>query len=70
MQGELIKLRKQHHLTQAEAAKMLGIHPDTYARKERGLQQFTSNEMFVLKDHFQLPMDIIFCPLTSRNATK
>jgi len=62
MQWNLIKLRKESGLSQKQIAKILKITEESYGSKERGQNQFKSNEMFILSHFFQLPIDQIFLP--------
>lgn len=55
-------LRKRRKMTQADLAGVLDISLAQYSRKERGIYEFTSDEMFKLKDYFGLPLDEIFLP--------
>lgn len=62
MQWNLIRLRKEAGLTQKDLAKMIGVNITTYVNKEAGEYQFKSNEMFILRDYFQKPIEDIFLP--------
>ena len=62
MQWNLIITRKEHKLSQAKIAEDLKMNKDTYGRKERGEAQFTMDEMFIISDYFDKPLDQIFLP--------
>lgn len=62
MQWNLIRLRKERKLYQEHVAKLIGVSTNAYGMKERGEQQFTADEMFLLSDYFDRPMDQIFLP--------
>lgn len=62
MQWNLIRIRKENGLTQKKMAEILGIGIDTYGKKERGILQFTQDEMFSLSRYFNLPLEEIFSP--------
>lgn len=62
MQWNLIRLRKENNIYQDHIAELLGISTNSYGAKERGKQQFTSDEMFKLSDFFGKSIDQIFLP--------
>lgn len=62
MQWNLIRERKTKKETQEDVAKLLGISKETYRLKEKGVQQFKADEMFVLADHFGKELSEIFLP--------
>lgn len=62
MQWNLIKLRKEHKLTQEKMAKISKLSVVSYGKKERGDIQFSLEEMFLISKHFKLPMEVIFLP--------
>lgn len=68
MQEKLMILRKRAKLTQSQLADVLGISLTQYSRKERGVFEFTGDEMFVIKDLFGLPLDDIFLPRGHQNG--
>lgn len=67
MQDNLILLRKNNNITQKKLANLIGISEVQYGKKEKGIAEFTQDEMFVIADYFELKVDDIFLP---RNATK
>ncbi|MDM5208444.1 MULTISPECIES: helix-turn-helix transcriptional regulator [Cytobacillus] len=68
MQWNLIRLRKEHNLTQKQVAECLGIDLTTYIRKENDRSQFKANEMFALKTLFNKKVDEIFLPTNCINS--
>lgn len=68
MQWELIKLRKNYKLSQEKMSKVLDMSLVSYGKKERGDIQFTSDEMFLLKEYFTLPIEQIFLPRDFTNS--
>lgn len=62
LQWNLIRLRKEHKLSQKDMANILGITQDSYGAKERGKQQFLHDEMFKIKHFFNRTIDEIFLP--------
>lgn len=68
MQEKLIKLRKSRDLTQDDLANYLNIVKKTYANKENGKTQFTSDEMFALARFFKRSIEDIFLPSTYQNG--
>lgn len=70
MQEKLLLLRKRHSYTQEYVANYLGISTKQYNYKERGLSEFTSDEMFKLGDLFDKKLDEIFLPRNHRNGDK
>lgn len=67
MQNNLILLRKNNNITQKKLAILLQISEVQYGKKEKGIAEFTQDEMFQIADYFNLKVDDIFLP---RNATK
>lgn len=67
MQWKLIILRRNKGLNQDDMAKILNISVDSYGRKERGQFQFTIDEMFLISEYFDKPVDEIFLPRNSIN---
>lgn len=70
MQENLLLLRKRHHYSQEYVAKYLGISSTQYGYKERGLYEFTQDEMFLLRDLFNMNMEDIFMPRNHQNGDK
>lgn len=62
MQGKLMILRKEHHQTQDDLAKFLGISKGSYKNKETGKTEFTMSEFYKLSKLYGVKMDEIFTP--------
>ncbi|CDX02171.1 Cro/C1-type HTH domain profile [Desulfitobacterium hafniense] len=62
MQEKLAALRRFHNLTQKDMADLIGVDLRTYINKESGQSQFKANEMFIISQKFQKPIDQIFLP--------
>jgi DNA-binding XRE family transcriptional regulator len=62
MQEWLAALRRYHNLSQKDMARLIGVDLRTYINKENGRSQFKANEMFVIAQKFQKPIDQIFLP--------
>lgn len=60
MHHKLYVARRENRLKQAEVAKKLMIHRVSYSRKERGEQDFTLNEAFILAKLFNTTVDQLF----------
>lgn len=65
MQIKLYELRKNADLTQIQLAEKLGISANQYGKKERGQQEFTQDEMFLLSKLFNKSISDIFLPRRS-----
>lgn len=70
MQEKLINLRKVYNVRQKELAEYLNISEKTYCNKEKGISQFTSDEMFALSKYFKKSLEEIFLPSTYQNGNK
>ncbi|WP_044737159.1 helix-turn-helix transcriptional regulator [Geobacillus kaustophilus] len=70
MQEKLLVLRKKKGITQKELASYLGISVRAYSMKERGERQFTLDEMFKLRDFFDMRIEDIFLPRGHQNGDK
>ena len=68
MQEKLLILRKNENITIKKMGEILKIAPKTYSEKERGLAEFTQDEMFELGKKFNLNIDQIFLPRGHRNG--
>lgn len=68
MQDKLVNLRKVYGVRQNELAIYLDITLKTYRNKEKGISQFTANEMFKLAQYFRKPLEDIFLPTTYQNG--
>lgn len=62
MQENLLILRTKKKMTKTEVAKYLGMSTKTYSAKEKGEYEFTSDEMFKLRDLFNENLENIFLP--------
>lgn len=62
MQEKLLILRKNKNITIKKMSEILKIAPKTYSEKERGLAEFTQDEMFEIGRKFNLNIDQIFLP--------
>lgn len=62
MQEKLLILRKRNNYSQQFIADKLSISVSQYGSKERGRVAFTSDEMFLMKDLFDCPLEDIFLP--------
>lgn len=49
-------------------AELLNISLKTYSNKENGLTQFDMDEMFMLARYFNVKVDELFTPSSSRNV--
>ena len=62
MQEKLLVIRKKENISIKKMSEYLGITPKTYSEKERGLAEFTQDEMFEIGRKFNLNIDQIFLP--------
>ena len=53
-------LRQRRNYTQADCAKLLGVAPLNYGRRERGAAEFTLNETKILLDLFRFDSRVLF----------
>lgn len=65
MQWNLLRIRKENKLSQAKMAEILKIDYTTYHNKETGKSKFNSDEMFLISNLFNLPIEDIFLPTNS-----
>lgn len=65
MYWNLIKLRKESGLSQTKMAELIGGTYLTYGQKESGKANFNIEEMMIIKDYFDMPLDYIFLPSKS-----
>lgn len=70
MQEKLLVLRSKHNYSKTFLASKLGITVQTYSKKERGDYEFTSDEMFILKNLFEEKLEDIFLPRNHQNGDK
>lgn len=63
-------MRKERNLNQKDMASVANLNKDAYGRKERGESQFRLDEMFLISEFLDKPMDEIFLPRKCiKNAT-
>ncbi|CDQ22633.1 helix-turn-helix transcriptional regulator [Halobacillus karajensis] len=67
MQTKLKGIRSYHKITAEEMAKEIGVHKDAYLGKENGRTEFKLNEMFTIAKRFNMRVDDLFSPTTSRH---
>ena len=60
-----MRLRKENKLSQADMAKILNMSTTAYHNKETGKSHFIIDEMFAIRNLFNLPMEDIFLPSDS-----
>lgn len=70
MQEKLLLLRKRHGLSQSDLAKRLGMSKTQFGLKERGIYEFTSDEMFEASELFNEKIEDIFLPRGHQNGDK
>lgn len=57
---KLKALRVEHGLKQTDVAKLIGMHENTYVRKENGITEFTESEIIAICKLFNKRPDEIF----------
>lgn len=62
MQWELIRLRTENNETQQDLANLINLSESGYRKKERGVNQFKGDEMFIIARHYNKAMEDIFLP--------
>jgi len=70
MQEKLILLRERKKFSKTFVAKFLGLSLNQYSLKERGQYEFTQDEMFLLRDLFDVSLENIFMPRNHRFGDK
>lgn len=70
MQEKLLLLRKRHGYSQKFIAKKLGISDTQYGLKERGVYEFTADEMFKASELFDEKIEDIFLPRSHQYGDK
>lgn len=70
MQEKLLLLRKRHGFSQKFVAEKLGISDTQYGLKERGVYEFTADEMFRASALFNEKLEDIFLPRGHQNGYK
>lgn len=68
MQNNLILLRKNNNVTQKKIANLIGISEVQYGKKEKGIAEFTQDEMFIIANFFEKTVDDIFLPRKATNC--
>ena len=68
MQENLIILRKKNGLNMKEMADIINVSRYTYSLKERGLYEFTQDEMFQISEKFDKTIAEIFLPRGHQNG--
>lgn len=64
-QWNLIRLRDEFNISRQQMAKILNVDLSTYVNKELGRTQFKSDEMFIIRSIFNIPIEQIFLPSNS-----
>lgn len=64
-QTELASVRRYKNITQQEMANLLNLSVNGYSKKERGVNEFTLNEMFIISSEFGRQIEEIFLPADS-----
>lgn len=68
MHWELVKLRREHKISQKKLAVLLGINASTYSLKETGGSDFKLNEIYFIAKYFNKRIEEIFLPNNIRNT--
>lgn len=61
-QTRLEAIRKYYKITQKQMAELINVNVRTYINKEKGTTQFTMNEMFIISNKLNMPIEEIFLP--------
>ena len=56
----LYVIRRENRLNQKDMAKVLGVHPVTYHKKESGKNDFELKEAKILAKYFDVTLDDLF----------
>jgi putative transcriptional regulator len=70
MQEKLMILREKNNYSKKYMAEKLGISAQQYSNKEKGKFEFSSDEMFILRNLFNKPLEDIFLPRNHQNGDK
>lgn len=70
MQEKLLLLRKRRGFSQAYMAEKLGLSSTQYGSKERGVHEFTQDEMFKASALFDERIENIFLPRSHQFGNK
>lgn len=60
VEKELIALRTEEKISRKEMAKLIGVTPETYRKKELGENDWWGAEMFLVASKFNKRIDDIF----------
>ena len=60
VEKELITLRIEKNISRKEMAKVIGVTPETYRKKELGENDWWGTEMFLVANEFNKRIDDIF----------
>lgn len=60
-----MRLRKEKKLSQVKMAEFLSVDVTTYHNKETNKTKFNADEMFLISNLFNLPIEEIFLPTNS-----
>ena len=60
VEKELIALRTEEKISRKEMAKLIGVTPETYRKKELGENDWWGSEMFLVASKFNRRIDDIF----------
>lgn len=63
-------LRERNKYSKKYMAEKLGLSVQQYSNKERGDYEFTSDEMFIVRDIFNKRIEDIFLPRNHQNGDK
>lgn len=58
--SKLKYIRQQNNIKQKQMAKLLGISPSNYLKKESGIVKFSLIEAKKIADYFNMPIEEIF----------
>lgn len=70
MQWKLLVERTKNNISKKKMSELLNITPESYSMKERDKLQFKADEMFLISDFFNKPLDEIFLPRNFDNIEK
>lgn len=66
---EVKRLRKQNKMSQQEMAELLGYRGLwTYWRQENGEVPFTADQLYVIANHFHVPLESLYVQEIANNA--
>lgn len=67
VEKELIVMRSEERITRKDMAKLIGVTPETYRKKELGEAEWKGSEMFIISGKFGKTIEEIFL---SKKSTK